>query len=315
MLAVYFPSWSSPWVSDGSKMDLALIPDNFPGVDCVNIAFADPKMSFTPGTFSGTGLQFSQDFYVVAQAITILKSKGVTVMLSVGGGAYWSQSISFSSQLVGVSTKRVDDLVANWVKLMTALGCDGIDVDWEVGYNDSKSLTQTISALGNAREIYKNMKISFAGFSTGAYGNDNSGDIYKGMSIDAMYTCGDLVDWINIMTYDAGPTFDPLGALDCYRIYYKGPLNIGFEVGVQAWGGYLLTYEDITRMATYSKNNDERNGVFIWEVKKVGVPSVSDIVKICGPILKRKIVLDPIPEPNPISYDIICKVCNTVYHK
>ena len=301
MISIYFPTWSSPWVSDATKMDLALIPDNYPGVDCVSIAFAKPDMTYTFGSFDGTGLQFSQDFSVVVNAIKILKSKGVTVMLSVGGGSYWSTPTNTYTNI--------------WLLLMKDLGCDGIDIDWEVGYSDRGVLTTVISNLAMSKNVL-GFKISFAGFSTGAYGPDG-GDTYKGMSIDAMNNAGDMVDWINIMTYDAGPSFDPLGALDCYRIYYKGPLNIGFEVGVQSWGGYLLTSGDVVRMATYAKKNDSRNGVFIWSLGKAGNPSVYDIVATCHSLFDSLSTpaQTTLPPTQAVNYDLTCKVCNTVYHK
>jgi hypothetical protein len=303
MISVYYTTWSAPWVSDSKKLDLANIVEAYPGVDCVNISFAQPDMTYTKGSFSGTGLQFSMDFDVVVGAIKILKSKGVTVMLSVGGGSYWS------------GTKYC--AVTQWVQLANDLGCDGIDIDWENGAAKDYELTQVINDL----HAWYSGKISFAGFSTGAYGKDGSD--YKGMCIDAMVNAGDKVDWINIMTYDAGPTFDPLGALDCYRIYYPGPLNIGFEVGVQAWGGYLLTRDDVINMATYSKNNNPANGIFIWCLGKAGNPSVSDIISICSGIFagsNKPVVTVPVPLPPPTlpvgnTPMITCGVCNTVYLK
>ena len=305
MIAAYYCSWSSPWVNDSSKMDLALLKDTYPGLDCVNISFAQPDMNYKGGSFDGTGLQFSQDFGVVVGAIKILKSKGVTVMLSVGGGSYWSE-------------KKNPNIDA-WVYLAMDLGCNGIDIDWEVGGSDDKTLTFVITSLNKK---WPNSKISFAGFSTGAYGKDGSGDTYKGMSIDAMVNAGDKVDWINIMTYDAGPEFDALGALDCYRIYYPGPLNIGFEIGVQGWGGALLSNDDVVRMATYSKNNNPKNGAFIWCLGKAGNPSVADVISVCSGIFGNQnnssVQVPALPDatvPPPSVVTMTCGVCNTVYQK
>ena len=301
MICVYYTSWSSPWVSNSEHMDLAIIRDNISGVDCVNISFAQPDMTYTKGSFNGTGLQFSQDFDVVVGAIKILKSKGVIVMLSIGGGAYWS----------GTKSCNVND----WFRLASDLGCDGIDLDWENDAAHDYELTNAIRLCGN----YSG-KLSFAGFSTGAYGKD--GSTYKGMNIDAMVNIGDKVDWINIMTYDAGTEYDPLGALDCYRIYYGGVLNIGFEVGVQGWGGALLSRDDVVRMVTYAKNNNPNNGAFIWAIGKAGNPSVSDIVSICSGIFNganKPAVTIPVPLPAPVSTggtdSITCGVCKTVYQK
>lgn len=301
MIGIYFPTWSSPWTSDSSKMDLANVNNTYPSINCVYLSFSKPDLTYTKGSFAGTGLEFSQDFNVVVGAIKILKSKGVIVMLSVGGGAYWSSPKYFN----------VDATLA----LMQDLGCDGIDVDWEVGVKDALALGDAIIAI----RWKSTCKISFAGFSTGAYGND--GNTYKGMSIDAMMRCGKIIDWINIMSYDAGNDYDPLGALDCYRIYYSGPLNIGFCVGDQSWGGHLLTKDEVVKMATYSKNNNATNGAFIWCFGKAGDPSCTDIVSTCANIFNS--TTNPVPSiPNPTpapvpptNYDIVCKVCNTVYRK
>jgi hypothetical protein len=96
-------------------------------------------------------------------------------------------------------------------------------------------------------------------------------------------------------------------------------LNIGFEVGVQGWGGYLLTREDVVKMATYSKNNNPNNGAFIWCLGKAGNPSVSDIVSICSYIFTRKnvpTIAVPVPVPAPVPSggpSMTCGVCSTKY--
>ena len=298
MIAVYYTSWSSPWTSDPKKMDLALIPLNYQGVDCVNIAFAQPDSLYKGNSFDGTGLQFSQDFSVVKESIRLLTTNGITVMLSVGGGAYWSTSKNFNTQ--------------NLILLANDLGCTGIDLDWEVGANFAYELTAAIKALKTAG--YQG-KISFAGWSTGAFGSE-PGSTYQGMNINAMVEQGSNVDWINIMTYDAGPTFDPIGSLACYRVYYKGPLNIGFEVGTQGWGGYLLTYDDVTRMAEYAKRDSDLNGAFIWSLLKQGRPSVSEIVATCKNIfVKPKTPPPPVVQPEaPPQYKFECPVCKSDYN-
>jgi hypothetical protein len=276
-------------------MDLALIPINYPGVDCVNISFAQPDSLYKGNSFDGTGLQFSQDFSVVKQAIQLLTTNGVTVMLSVGGGAYWSDTKNFNTQ--------------NLISLADDLGCSGIDLDWEVGADKAYELTEAIRMLRGAS--YKG-KISFAGWSTGAYGV-KKGNTYQGMNINAMTEQGSNVDWINIMTYDAGPAFDPLGSFNCYREYYRGPLNIGFEVGTQGWGGYLLTYDDVARMAFYAHNENPLNGAFIWSLLKPGQPSVSEIVSTCKNIfVKPKAPPPPVVQPEaPPPYKIECPVCKS----
>lgn len=256
--AVYFETWYSKWVNDPKQMDLAQI--SWP-VTIVNLSFVLPGCSYWSGqnTFMNTGLNFSQDFWVVKGAIAILKAKGIKVMLAVGGGSYWSQPNTFYN-------------APSCVALMRDLGCDGIDLDWEVNKSYDWELTEAIKktkALLRTGE-----KLSFCGWSTGAFGPTN-GDSYKGMNIHAMVHQGSSCDWINIMAYDAGPSFDPIGALECYAIYYKGPLLLGFEVGTQAWGGALLSEDQAKKWLECTWQHSKNYGMFVWAYLKESNNTVS----------------------------------------
>ena len=283
MIGVYFQSWSSKWVNSGDIMDLALINN----VDVVYLAFANPEMMYTKNSFVNTGLQFNQDFPVVQKAISILKSRKIKVMLSIGGGSYWSQPKKCNYQ--------------SWIDLMNDLGCDGIDIDWEVSCLDESALT---SAIKKVKSLAPSCKVSFAGWSTGAYGKD--GDPFKGMNIHAMTNAGNLVDWINVMCYDAGTSYDPIGAITSYRIYYKGPLMLGFEVGNQAWGGALLSQAEVIKNCNWMKNENLSNGIFLWSWQKGNdgkTISGADVLQISNSILpkRREDSLPPqqtIPCPN-----------------
>ena len=93
---------------------------------------------------------------------------------------------------------------------------------------------------------------------------------------------GKNIDWVNIMAYDAGPTYDPIGALECYRIYYQGPLLLGFEIGDMAWGGYKITLRDVVNWCSRTLKENRDNGVFIWAYHKdpAGTPTVQDIITV-----------------------------------
>lgn len=163
---------------------------------------------------------------------------------------------------------------------MKDLGCDGIDLDWEVGVKYATELTKAIAETKPL--LAKNQYLSFAGWSTGAFGSDGN-DKFKGMSIDAMTKQGANVDWINVMTYDAGPSFDPIGALECYAIYYKGPLSMGMEVGTQAWGGALLKKDQADYWMKRTVEKSKEYGVFVWAWQKDSegkTPSASDLVQM-----------------------------------
>ena len=264
-ICVYFQTWSSGWAADVSGLDLARVDA---GITILNLAFVLPKCTYFPGqrTWDGTGLQFSSDFGVVVAGIASLRKKGMKVMLSVGGGSYWSDP-------------KYEFQPANCIALMKDLGCDGIDLDWEVGADHDGQLCYAIEQL--KRLMPDGKKISFCGWSTGAM-DKVGGDQFRGMNVSALVQQGGNVDWVNVMAYDAGPSFDSKAALMHYRKYYKGPLSLGFEVGTQAWGGAMLSRDQVVATCEFVKNEDSRNGVFVWALQKesVGTPSTMDIVAI-----------------------------------
>ena len=264
-IAVYFDSWASKWVGQPGDMDLAKL--DLPGLTIVNLAFVKPDLTYAKGqgSFAGTGLDFSQEFWVVKGAISILRARGIKVMLSVGGSTYnnWD----------ALNTASLDALVMD-------LGVDGVDIDWEVG-----GVRKFYGLIGIICEVHDFVhgSISIAAFSTGAFGSDGV-DQWKGSAIPAMVHCSQFLSWINIMAYDAGAGFDSVGAYDCYRIYYPGDLLLGFEVGPPGWGGYLLTTADVQRGVDHVKKDGTGNGVFVWSVgsNESGTPSVRDICTLAN---------------------------------
>lgn len=296
MIVAYYTTWDAPWVSKPEDLNLARIPEKYPGVDCVNISFAKPDMEYTYGRFEGTGLQFSMEFQVVVGAIKILRAKGVTVMLSIGGGSYWHDPKKYN--------------VSSCVQLCHDLGCDGIDIDWEGHVDRDYELTSAIKETKKA----SSKLLSFAGFSTGAY-PPQQGDPFMGMNIAAMKAVGNLVDWVNIMTYDAGPTYNPCNALDNYRLYYKGPLNVGYEIGEQAWGGYLITVSDVSKWALYYRKENIKNGCFVWRLGKQGNPSDVEVLKIAKDIFKPLLIPPVVITPPSGTMSMTCPSCKTVFVK
>lgn len=284
-IGVYYETWSDKWVNDATKSGLALIDKP---ITIVYLSFAQPDCKYVANqnSFIGTGLNFSSDWKVVKAALDIVKKKGITVMLSVGGGSYWSGTKVFNA--------------VNCVALMNDLGCDGIDIDWEGHASRDYELTDAIKKL---KPLMGSKKISFAGFSTGAYGKD--GDTYKGSAIDAMVKQGSNVDWINIMAYDAGKNFDPLGAFAAYQVYYKGPLLLGFQVGKQGWGDDLLTNEEVEKHCEVVKAQDKKHGIMIWSYQKSSdklTPTTKEVIDIAA-----KIFFTQPPTP-PVDSTFVFKV-------
>lgn len=284
-IGVYYETWSDKWTNDVTKSGLYNMDDN---VTIVYLAFAKPECTYVTNQNSwiGTGLNFSSDWKVIKSAIDVIKKKGKTVMLSVGGGSYWSGTKPFNT--------------VNCVALMNDLGCDGIDIDWEGHADRDYELTDCIKKL---KPLMGEKKISFAGFSTGAYGK--TGDTYKGSAIDAMVKQGSNVDWINIMAYDAGKNFDPMGAFAAYQIYYKGPLLLGFEVGKQGWGDDLLTLEEVEKHCTIVKAQGAQNGIMIWSYQKSNdnlTPSTKQLIDTSAKIFSTA------SKPPPVDSTFVFKV-------
>ena len=294
-IAVYFESWSAKWSDSPEKSDLAKIDKP---VTMVNLAFAKPDCEYKKGSckWDGTGFNFSGSFDVVKKSIEVLKKKNIIVMLSVGGGSYWNGVKPFNAQ--------------NCVDLMNDLGCDGIDIDWEGHADRDYELTDCIK---NLKPLMGSKKISFAGFSTGAYGKD--GDTYKGSAIDAMTKQGSNVDWINIMAYDAGKNFNPLGAFAAYQVYFKGPLLLGFQPGKQGWGDAILTAQEVTKNCEIVKAHNNKHGIFIWAYykKSTNELTVQKILDISSTIFSQPSPPSPSdPEPPKKKYKamLTCPTCD-----
>jgi chitinase len=275
--AVYYQTWSANWASSPANHDLTKIPSN---INVVYLAFAQPDMVYTRGsnTFQGTGLQFSADFAVVKGAIAILRARGVVVMLSIGGATYAFNSVNASA-------------IAN---LVTDLGLDGVDIDWEdyQGAVAKGKLGPIIQSVRSA--LPRPFKVCIAAFSVGAYGRDKwvnamPASQNTGMCVDGIISNGADLDWINIMSYDASPAYDPLIAYDAYRSIYSGPLIIGVEVPPEAWGGNVVT---VTQARKYYAKAD---GLFVWSYQKTGSPSCADLLSVTVPSVPVVPVTTPVP--------------------
>jgi len=303
MIIGCYSSWYAPWVDNSKDFSLSQIPELYPGVDCVNITYVKPDMVYTFGTFEGTGLQFTVEFGVVVGAIKILKTKGITVMLCVGGNSYWVERKSFNAQ--------------DFIKLANDLGCDGVDIHWAGNVNRAYELTDAIKST----RMHSNKMISISGFSTGAFPR-TSADIFCGMNIDALTRAGNLIDWVNIMTFNAGANYDPGIALYSYRTYYPGPLNVGFLVGEPSWGEYRLNLDDVEKWGRQCHRENVKNGCFIWLLNGFGDPTAKEVVKVCKTIFKPPLIympqIMPLPASNPLQQNVMtltCPSCKTVFTK
>ena len=289
-LGVYYESWSAGWSDKPEKHDLVKIPKP---INIVYISFVSPNCSYTKNSFKfdGTGLQFCSDFNVVKGAIKILRQQGVIVMLSVGGATYPFDVFN----------------PTNIANLANDLDCDGIDIDWEdpSGAKGAAKFGPIIDAM---RKAYPDKFICTAAFSVGAYGegkfaSSKPSSDYTGMCVQGLKSSGAKLDWINIMSYDASPVYNPLEAFDAYRSYFKGPIMLGAEVPPEAWGGHILTLDEVKSYSNYTMKMDGFNGLFVWSYQKNGTPNCMNIINTANSIYKNTNPAPPAPpapQPQPV---------------
>ena len=289
-ICVYYDSWAANWTDDPYALDLANISKD---VTIVNLAFANPKGTYKKGsfTFANTGLDFSVSFNTVKGAIQILRKRGVKVLLSVGGHTY---PYNISAPYANYNDMK---------NLLDDLGCDGLDIDWEPSNG-----IEVDWKFGEIIQTWKDIGIGYltaACTGTGVYKPTGNGDGYQGMCIKGIVAKGHLLDAINIMAYDAGPitSFDPLISYTSYRTIYKGALLLGFELGPQAWGGYITTLDDVKKACNWVQKDrlaGNQGGIFIWCFHKnpAGSPDLNMTITTARSIC-------PLPNPTPPSPPLI----------
>jgi len=278
MIGSYFCSWSSKWTSKKEELDIKDVES-----DIIYISFAKPDCQYTKGSFHGTGLQFSSDFQVVSDACKLLQDTK-TVMLSVGGGTYH-----------GWNHLNVDAIIS----LADDLHCKGIDIDWEP--QDGAASAQEMGRIINDFRTKYTGYLSFATTHVGAYGfgdftNSQPKSIYTGCNYFGLRGCGDQLDWINVMAYDAGPTFDPIECYNAYKSIFSKKIYMGIVLGDHAWGGVITSLQDVEKL--YSHISPQGDSLFFWSWLKPGPFTYQEAISL---IKIPKIVIDPNPAKRPIE--------------
>ncbi len=276
----YYQTWSDSWKADGADTVLANLPSY---VNVVNLSFAKPNMTYSPGSLSlsGTGVDVPYDGPTLKVAIAALhkKNPGTRVMLSVGGATF----PSFGTFNAGAIAEFVKDF-----------GLDGVDIDYEPSSPSCSISGGHVSCPSDAEyvSVVKTMRaalpspywISIAAFSVGAYGEDAwasapPASSYGGISLAVLKQAGSALDLVNVMSYDASPVFDPVQALHAYQHYFSGRIAMGIEVPPEAWGGHIETVAEIDTLAD-AVNASGAAGLMLWSIQKPG-PAQEFATEMC----------------------------------
>ncbi|ANE48770.1 carbohydrate-binding protein [Paenibacillus swuensis] len=313
-----FVSYASSWNTSIYDLTTANIPNY---ITDINLAFARPDTAYVKGSYAFdqavAGFEFvegktgstGQKKFTAQQAqdlrgnIAALKSRGTGVWVSVGGWDY-----SQGSQWSSFSAPRVVDLALD-------LGATGVDIDWESSTSNCNKLTADQFSCtkdgeigGIINSLYNeikargaSLKISIAGWSTGAYyvkgtpfeeGKVQWGSPFGGTMYSLVKNHGGKIDMINLMSYDAGDYYDPREGYESYRAIYNGPINMGMEIAPEGSGGAILEllapagtvydadmltgqnnvaspYYNVETMVKYMKNKARpSDGFMMWQLWK-----------------------------------------------
>lgn len=271
----YWASWSTTW-GDANTIGVANIPSY---VSRVLISFVQPSCVHSAGKLD-CGLQFSMDMATVRGAIDNAHKKNPNqkFLLSIGGANYpFSQSMT---------QQNADSLVA----LMTEIGADGLDVDYETQPNCTGLDTAQLKCNTDAEVVHilnllrntlpKDKMLTAATWSVGAYGNDKFPvskylpiSNYAGMFVNPLKQAGNKLDEIYIMSYDAGNVsntgYNPKEAFTAYSdLFPKQKVFLGLEIPNEAWGDNILTVSQGLDYANYVATQGG-GGVMLWSLNKL----------------------------------------------
>lgn len=172
-------------------------------------------------------------------------------------------------------------------------GLDGVDIDYEPSMAGC-SIPPAVPAVKCAidtefirvvRELRTALPrpflLSSAVWSIGAYGqgawvNSQPQGDHSGQSINMLAAVGEQLDILNVMSYDAGPTFSPQESYDAYRSLFWGQILMGVEVPPEAWGGHVITVAKAQEISGYVRAHGG-DGMMIWSLQKSGTPSAQTL--------------------------------------
>jgi chitinase len=269
----YYESWSDSYAgSNGADAPLAHLPSY---VNVVNVSFMQPDTTYQPGSLvlrGTTFLDIQYDGPTLKAAIAALHqaNPNTRVLISVGGATLYNWG-SFHPNAVAA--------------LVQDFGFDGVDLDYEPGTPNctvgNAGVTcptdaEYISVVNAMRAAMPRPKIlSAAVWSVGAYGEGQwaksqpMGSASTGIALALLKDpkASAALDLLTVMSYDAGPTYDPKEALAAYHHYFPGKIAMGIEVPPEAWGGHVETTAEIDSLAD-AVSAGGGAGLMLWAIQK-----------------------------------------------
>ncbi len=297
----YFPSWSESWTTTGQGSKLRDIPKH---ITHVFLAFAKPNLRYQKGSLdiTGTGIQTPYGGETLKESVSILKTKGIKVILSVGGETYWGTNAAYD-----INYQQIKDLVDD-------MGFEGIDWDFEPNgsfatIGDPINVQRFIDFFNNSRAIMPKGQylIACAPAGVGALGGVNNNDpsspyafskrnsvtgesdanLYNATSpnqaislfgfattghmIPVMEAVGSKIDLIAYQGYNTGAASNRKIMYDAYKHYanqYGFSIAAGTHYPNEPWGPYYTyTYQSVADLSAHiAANNANNDGIMIWQL-------------------------------------------------
>ena len=308
----YFPSWSETYAGPGQGSKLRNIPAF---VNHVFLSFAKPNLRYEKGSFdlSGTGIEVPYSGCDLKESISILREKGINVILSVGGETYWRDASSY-------------DIVYSQIKdLVDDIGFAGIDWDFEpdgsfTNIGSEENIARFIAFFNESRVLMPKSEgylLACAPAGGGAIGGQVNNDTASpfrfenrnsltGESDDNLYqgtvatnginlfgfsstghmipvfeAVGDKIDLVAFQGYNTGGSTNRKIMYDAYAYYankYDFTIAAGVHYPEEPWGPYFTyTHENVAELSHYISNHPERgesnDGIMIWQILLEGTNS------------------------------------------
>ncbi len=296
----YFPSWSESWAAPGKGSKLRDIPEH---ITHVFLAFAKPNLRYVKGSLdiSDTGIQTPYGGNTLKESVAALKTKGINVILSIGGETYWGTSDAYD-----INYQQIKDLVDD-------MGFEGIDWDYEpngsfatIGH--AENVQHFIDFFTNSRAIMPagEYLLACAPAGVGALGglnNDDSASPFSyanrntasgesdanlhnatspnqaislfgfgatGHMIPVMKAVGDKIDLIAYQGYNTGAASNRKIMYDAYKHYanqYGFDIAAGVHYPNEPWGPYYeYNYQNVAELSAHIAANNSNDGIMIWQL-------------------------------------------------